>query len=59
MSHEALNRILDRYPLPHDEGPNMPAKRGKGQAWKTTHGPNFQAKHGLQLMMYSTAKVSS
>ena len=47
MSHEALNRILDRYPLPYAEGPKIPAKRGKGQAWKTTQGPNFQAKHGL------------
>jgi len=47
MSHEALNRILDRYPLPYAKGPKIPAKRGKGQAWKTTQGPNFQAKHGL------------
>jgi len=47
MIHEALNRTLDRYPLPYAEGPKIPAKRGKGQAWKTTQGPNFQAKHGL------------
>ena len=32
MSHEALNRILDRYPLPYAEGPTTPAKRGNGQA---------------------------
>ena len=59
MSHEALNRILDRYILPYVEGPKFPAKRGKGQAWKTTQRPIFQAKHGFQMMMYNTAKLSS
>ena len=58
MSHEALNRILDRSPLPYARNPKVPAKRGQGQAWKTTQGPNFQAKHGLfQIMMYNTAKI--
>jgi hypothetical protein len=28
MSHEALNRILDRYPLPYADGPKIPAKKG-------------------------------
>ena len=47
MSHEALKRILDRSPLPYDHRPKVPSKRGQGQAWQTTQGPNFQAKHGL------------
>jgi hypothetical protein len=44
-SHEALKRILDRSPLPYAHRPKVPASRG--QAWKTTQGPNFQSKHGL------------
>ena len=47
MSHEALNRILDRSPLPYAHRPKVPTKRGQGQAWKTTQGHNFQAKPGL------------
>ena len=44
-SHEALKRILDRSPVLHAHRPRKPANRG--QVWKTTQGPNFQAKHGL------------
>ena len=44
-SHEALKRILDRSPLPYAHRPKVPASRG--QAWKSTQGPNFQSKHGL------------
>ena len=44
-SHEALKRILDRSPLPYVYRPKVPASRG--QAWKSTQGPNFQSKHGL------------
>ena len=47
ISHETLNRILDRSPLPYAHVPKVPTKRGKGQAWNITQGPNFQAKHGL------------
>ena len=44
-SHEALKRIVDRSPLPYAHRPQVPASRG--QAWKSTQGPNFQSKHGL------------
>ena len=44
-SHEALKRILDCSPLPYAHRPKVPASRG--QAWKSTQGPNVQSKHGL------------
>ena len=44
-SHESLQRILDRTPMPHA---HRPQKRGrKGQAWMTSQVPKFQSKHGL------------
>ena len=43
--HEPLQKILSRTPEAYAHRPTQ--QHGGGQAWRTTQGPNFQAKHGL------------
>ena len=44
-SHEPIRKILARSPIPYA---HRPVQQRKGKTgWRTTQGPNFQAKHGL------------